>query len=60
MSEQWSLCVHTDDPEGTRRTGEALVGACRAGDLVLLVGGLGAGKTVFAQGFAAASGSRGR
>jgi tRNA threonylcarbamoyladenosine biosynthesis protein TsaE len=59
VSGPWSLCVHTDDPEGTRRAGEALAGACRAGDLVLLVGGLGAGKTVFAQGFARGLGIEG-
>ncbi len=59
MSGAWSLSVHTDDPGGTRGLGAALAGTVRPGDLVLLVGPLGAGKTVLAQGFAAALGVEG-
>lgn len=37
-------------PEATHRFGERLAGILRAGDLVLLTGGLGAGKTTLTQG----------
>jgi tRNA threonylcarbamoyladenosine biosynthesis protein TsaE len=37
-------------PEATRRLGERIARLCRAGDLILLTGELGAGKTVLTQG----------
>jgi len=46
--------------ERTRALGERLAGSLRAGDLVLLTGPLGAGKTVLTQGIAAGLGVRGR
>lgn len=48
--------LRTDGPEDTRALAGALAGLCRVGDVVLLVGDLGAGKTTFAQGFGAALG----
>jgi tRNA threonylcarbamoyladenosine biosynthesis protein TsaE len=51
--------VTTDSPDATRALAAALAPLCRAGDVVLLVGDLGTGKTVFAQGFAAALGVTG-
>jgi tRNA threonylcarbamoyladenosine biosynthesis protein TsaE len=53
------LEVTTESPGATRELAGRLARLCRAGDVVLLVGDLGAGKTVFAQGFAAALGVAG-
>ena len=45
------MTIRTDSAEATRAVASAL-GELVAGDLVLLVGDLGAGKTAFAQGLA--------
>jgi tRNA threonylcarbamoyladenosine biosynthesis protein TsaE len=50
MSAEFS--VQTNGPEETRRLGQRLGAVARAGDVVLLSGELGAGKTVFVQGVA--------
>lgn len=42
----------TDDPEATRRVGEALAGELAPDGVLLLSGDLGSGKTVLAQGVA--------
>ncbi len=55
----WPLRRATASPAETRQLAGRLASMCRAGDVVLLVGDLGAGKTVFAQGFAAALGVAG-
>jgi len=44
--------LESSSPEETRRLGEALGRAAQAGDVILLSGELGAGKTVFVQGMA--------
>ena len=48
-----------DTAKDTRDFGEALAAGLRAGDLVILTGGLGAGKTTLTQGLAAGLGVRG-
>jgi tRNA threonylcarbamoyladenosine biosynthesis protein TsaE len=45
-----TLSIRTSTPGETRRLGERLGRLLRAGDVVLLSGELGAGKTVLAQG----------
>ena len=51
--------VHLADLAATRRLGERLAGSLRPGDLVLLSGPLGAGKTSLTQGIAAGLGVHG-
>ncbi len=56
MTSSWPVVTETRSPEETRALAGRLARVCRPGDVVLLVGDLAAGKTVFAQGFAAALG----
>lgn len=44
--------LYSDSPEATRRLGGVLAALLRAGDVLPLLGGFGAGKTTFAQGVA--------
>ena len=46
------MTIRTDSADGTRAVAAALGGLLVAGDVVLLIGELGAGKTAFAQGLA--------
>jgi tRNA threonylcarbamoyladenosine biosynthesis protein TsaE len=50
------LVLRSDAPSETRTLAGAIAGACVPGDVLLLSGDLGAGKTTFAQGFGAALG----
>ena len=53
------LCYQTTAPEETGRLGEELGRVLEPGDLLALVGGLGAGKTCLSQGVLAGLGVRG-
>lgn len=55
----WSISVPSGSPEETRALAARLASAARPGDVVVLAGSLGAGKTTFAQGFARGLGVRG-
>jgi tRNA threonylcarbamoyladenosine biosynthesis protein TsaE len=55
----WPLTVSSTSVECTRDLASRLAPLCRTGDVILLIGDLGAGKTVFAQGFAAGLGVEG-
>lgn len=52
------LELHTDSVDSTRALGAALAELARPGDLLLLSGDLGAGKTAFTQGFGRGLGIR--
>ena len=51
--------VEVPDADAMRQLGARVASECRAGDLVLLIGQLGAGKTTFTQGLAAGLGVAG-
>ncbi len=53
------LVLVTTSAGQTRQLGAAMAGVCLPGDVLLLAGGLGAGKTTFAQGFGAGLGVAG-
>ncbi|MHB8218957.1 MAG: tRNA (adenosine(37)-N6)-threonylcarbamoyltransferase complex ATPase subunit type 1 TsaE [Acidimicrobiales bacterium] len=48
----WSVTARVRTPDDLRALAASLAPLARPGDVILLVGGLGAGKTTFAQGFA--------
>ncbi|QPL04947.1 MULTISPECIES: tRNA (adenosine(37)-N6)-threonylcarbamoyltransferase complex ATPase subunit type 1 TsaE [Actinomyces] len=55
-----TVVVETADADATRALGVRLAALLRAGDLVMLSGALGAGKTTLAQGIGSAMDVRGR
>ena len=54
-----ALAFATQGPEGTQELGRRLGAAAQVGDLILLEGSLGAGKTTLAQGIAWGAGVTG-
>jgi tRNA threonylcarbamoyladenosine biosynthesis protein TsaE len=55
----WPVVIETGSPAATKEVAARLARMCAPGDAVLLIGDLGAGKTAFAQGFAASLGVEG-
>ncbi len=55
-----TVTIPTEGAQATRELGARLAALLRAGDLVMVSGGLGAGKTTLAQGVGAGLGVRGR
>lgn len=55
-----TVTLELHDADATRAFGEALAGVLRAGDLVILTGDLGAGKTTLTQGLGRALHVRGQ
>jgi tRNA threonylcarbamoyladenosine biosynthesis protein TsaE len=56
---EWPVVIGTESQAGTKEVAARLARICTPGDAILLIGDLGAGKTAFAQGFAAALGVEG-
>ncbi len=56
MEQSAWLCAETDDAEGTRALAGAMAPHLGHGDVLVLTGDLGAGKTCFTQGLGAALG----
>jgi tRNA threonylcarbamoyladenosine biosynthesis protein TsaE len=59
MAKMLPVEATADDAEATRLLGERLAGVLRAGDVLILTGDLGAGKTTFTQGLGVGLGVRG-
>lgn len=53
-----TFVLRSSSPESTQEIGRAVAAICRAGDVVALVGDIGAGKTTLTQGIAEGLGVR--
>ncbi|MGH9095814.1 MAG: tRNA (adenosine(37)-N6)-threonylcarbamoyltransferase complex ATPase subunit type 1 TsaE, partial [Acidimicrobiales bacterium] len=58
MSQPEAIVATTIGPEETRALAGAIARLCEPGDVLLLAGDLGSGKTTFAQGFGRGLGVR--